>query len=350
MNVVLLAPTPPPAGGISSWTERMQKTILKNGWRVEVVDEKLIGGRTIYGSTSKKKLSVEIRRCFRIWRDLYKALKNKENVIVQACIPAGLFSMLREIISLLITKLHRRKFIIHFRCTVPNMIHNSFTKMILKVFVSMSDCVFLLNQQSMDYMMKIAPKSRYELIPNFVEATEGVTEKHIKANIENIVYVGGVIPEKGCERIISLAKIIPNINFRLIGKVGIDTNNIPNNVILCGEKTRSEVHDELLNADVFIFLSKFPGEGFSNALAEAMAYSLPCIVTDWAANADMIEQHGGVIIKGDADEEVVEAITSLQNANVRKKMGYWNREKVMVMYSEKKITDMYVDVYENLIK
>ena len=79
-------------------------------------------------------------------------------------------------------------------------------------------------------------------------------------------------------------------------------------------------------------MSKFPGEGFSNALAEAMAYSLPCIVSDWAANADMIEQHGGVIIKGDSDEEVVEAITSLQNANVRKKMGYWNREKVMVMY------------------
>ena len=41
MNVVLLAPTPPPYGGIAVWTDRMKKAKLKNGWKVKVVDEKI---------------------------------------------------------------------------------------------------------------------------------------------------------------------------------------------------------------------------------------------------------------------------------------------------------------------
>lgn len=47
-KVVLLAPTPPPAGGIAGWTMRMLEANLKNGWKVEVVDEKLIGNTGIF--------------------------------------------------------------------------------------------------------------------------------------------------------------------------------------------------------------------------------------------------------------------------------------------------------------
>ena len=39
MKTVLLAPTPPPAGGIAKWTMRMLNATLKNGWTVSVVDE-----------------------------------------------------------------------------------------------------------------------------------------------------------------------------------------------------------------------------------------------------------------------------------------------------------------------
>ena len=46
-KVVLLAPTPPPIGGIASWTNRMLMSKLPDGWQIGVVDEKIIGERTI---------------------------------------------------------------------------------------------------------------------------------------------------------------------------------------------------------------------------------------------------------------------------------------------------------------
>ena len=122
MKVILLAPLPPPAGGIAGWTQRMTEVQLKNGWEVNVVDEKVIGGRSVFGKEAKKNLMIEIKRSVKIWQNLSLSLKNKESRIVQSCIPAGTTSMLREIICALITKIHRRKFIVHFRCTIPNMV------------------------------------------------------------------------------------------------------------------------------------------------------------------------------------------------------------------------------------
>ena len=76
------------------------------------------------------------------------------------------------------------------------------------------------------------------------------------------------------------------------------------NVFLVGVLNRSEVMREMSEADVFVFLSKYIGEGFSNALAEAMASGLPCLVSDWAANADMIENKGGIVVESNDVNEI----------------------------------------------
>ena len=53
MKVVLLAPTPPPIGGIAQWTVRMMEANLKNGWEVLGVDEKMVGKRELFGERVK---------------------------------------------------------------------------------------------------------------------------------------------------------------------------------------------------------------------------------------------------------------------------------------------------------
>ena len=59
MKVILLAPTPPPAGGIAGWTARMLKAELKNGWTIRVVDEKVIGKRGVFGQSNKRNYVTE---------------------------------------------------------------------------------------------------------------------------------------------------------------------------------------------------------------------------------------------------------------------------------------------------
>ena len=348
MKVILLAPTPPPAGGIAGWTKRMMQAKLKNGWQVVVVDERVIGGREVFGSKSKKKLHVEIVRCLRIWWDLWKALSDEEATVVHSCIPSATLSMLREYVCALITKLHRRKFIIHFRCTVPNTTKGKFGNWMLRRMCNISDLVMVLNGQTVDYIQPIT-KTPIVLIPNFIDATELSDQREINPELKNIVYVGGVIAEKGCLEIIEAAKAHPGITFRLVGQpdeeIVAAAQNV-SNVFLVGATDRQGVQQELARADAFVFLSYFSGEGFSNALAEAMAAGLPCVVTDWAANADMIEDQGGVVIPVRSAEKAIKAIETIKPQAVRQKMSLFNVDKVNTSYSAAKVLDMYVEAYE----
>lgn len=147
MKVVLLAPIPPPVGGIAMWTVRMMNAELKNGWQVEVVDEKILGSREFFGDKVKHDYKAEVKRCLNIWKGLRKALRDKNARVVHACVAANSMPVMREIISAVITKCHRRKFVIHFRCTVPNMVKSKLNRTVVRLLCNLSDCVMVLNQQ-----------------------------------------------------------------------------------------------------------------------------------------------------------------------------------------------------------
>ena len=215
MKVILLAPTPPPVGGIAMWTMRMMNARLKHGWKVEIVDEKIIGNREFFGDKVKHNIKDEVNRCFNIWNGLRKALNDKEAKVVHSCIPANTLPVIREIVCAVITKLKHRKFIIHFRCTVPNMVKSRLNRIVVKILCNISDCVMVLNKQSADFI-KLLSKTEIQNIPNFIDAEEFQKEHVINETIKTVLYVGGVIESKGCIDLVKVAKVFPEIEFRLI--------------------------------------------------------------------------------------------------------------------------------------
>ncbi|MBQ0110313.1 MAG: glycosyltransferase [Oscillospiraceae bacterium] len=261
--------------------------------------------------------------------------------------------MLREYVCARITKKKGRKFVIHFHCTIPNTTNGKFAWFLLKKLCKISDMIFVLNSQSQTCLNKIT-NTPIKTIPNFVNENEIVESRRINNDLKTVLYVGGIIESKGISDILKTAQRMPELSFRLIGEgencfkdYALKSNL--NNVIFTGPKDKNGVIDELKNADVFLFLSHFDGEGFSVALTEAMASGLPCIVTDWAANADMIGENGGVITKvGDIDA-VVNAFNMIKPYNVRKKQSEANIQKVMLCYNDKVVLDMFVDAYEEML-
>lgn len=351
-KVILLAPTPPPAGGIARWTERMLNTELEDNWKIELVDEKVIGGREVFGSKTRKNILVEVKRCMNIWKNLNIKLQEKNAFVVHSCIPSETLSMLREYVCACITKHYKKKFIIHFRCTVPNTTKGIIGNFLLKLLCKKSDRIIVLNNQSAEYL-KTLTKTDLEIIPNFINISEMDCKREIKENINKIIYVGGVIKEKGCLDIIKVAENFPEIEFRLVGKADENVKNIAQNnknIVLVGTKNSDEIKKELNSADVFLFLSYYKGEGFSNALAEAMAKGLPCIVTDWAANADMIENKGGIVVPCKSPDKVIDAIKKMKDPNIRKIQSEFNINKVKMNYSDIIVIKRYVNVYEACLK
>lgn len=349
-KVVLLAPTPPPIGGIAAWTVRMMNATLPNDWKVEVVDEKIIGKREFFGDKTKHDIKSEIKRCHGIWNGLRKALQDKAAKVVHACIAANTMPVLREYISACITKIRGRKFVIHFRCTIPNIVGGRLNVIALKMLCNKADCVMLLNKQSEDYIKGIT-KTKTVVIPNFVDAQEVVDSHEIRERVQRVLYVGGVIESKGCLDIIEVARSFPEIKFKLIGNPEegcVKAAEKMPNVILAGTMPHSEIIKEMKQADVFMFLTFFPGEGFSNSLAEAMAAGLPCIVTDWAANKDMIEDKGGVVVPVHGIIEACKGLEWMADQGLRKQQSEFNIDKIKREYADSVVQAQYVKCYESL--
>ena len=353
MKVVLLAPTPPPAGGIAGWTARMIKAKLGHEWYVTVVDEKLVGKREVFGDKTKINILSEIKRCFKIWRKLRIELKDKETKIIHSCIPSRTFAMLREYICAILTKIYRKKFIIHFRCTIPNTTQGILGNFFLKRLCNISDFIITLNSQSEEYLSNIT-KTPSIIVPNFISKEE-IRESHtIRDNINKVLYVGGVIESKGAIDMLKVAKNFKHIEFRFVGKIeqkvlNFAKENNLNNAIFLGAQDKEFIKKELEEADVFMFLTYFFGEGFSNALAEAMAAGLPCIVTDWAANADMIGGNGGFVVQIKSPEEASVALKKAFPKYIRKRQSDYNISKVSQCYVDEVILSKYIDIYSKLI-
>ena len=351
MKVILLAATPPPIGGIATWTLRMLDVDPSYGCEFYLVDEKMIGGRDMFGN-NKRSLLMECKRSVNIWRDLLRKLRTTNADIVQACIASTTLSMMRELVCAYITKFHRKKFIMHFHCTVPNTRDSILWKGLVKKLCKMSNRIFVLNNQSEEFLRKFA-KVPIEIIPNFVEADEIVIDRQINQELKTVLYVGGVVESKGVLDIIETAKLCPDIVFRLVGnpeqKV-VDCAREIKNVVITGPLQKSEVTAELRGADVFMFLSKFKGEGFSVALLEAMSAGLPCIVSDWAANKDMIGVDGGIVLSKVTPETIRDALHSLEKIDVRKSCSRRNIHTVKNNYTAdknfKKICESYSDTIQ----
>lgn len=352
-KVLLISHFPPPNGGIATWTKRLLQIGLPGEWEIHHINSNMIGGRD--SKDTNIRLKDEMQRCFGIWGKEIKALKeDTENQIkvVHTCIPCKLLGMYREIITGIIAKVYKRKFILHCRCTVPNVVNSGFKRFVFRMLSNLCDGIIVLNGKSLEFVRTNTRKScKVELIPNFVSKEELIDgEREYKDDLLDLIYDGGVIAEKGCDLIIEAAKELPDIKFHLIGSVGseIKALDCPDNVILYGNKDKNFVQKMLLACDAFLFLTHFWGEGFSNSLVEAMSAGLPCIVSDWSANADMIDNEGGVVISSPDKSELIKAIKALKNKSIREKMGIHNALKAKSSYSETVIVPEYVKFYEGI--
>lgn len=351
-KVVMLAPTPPPVGGMATWTMRVLSGKLKNDWQSVLVEERIIGKREMFGNQTKRNLLAEAKRCLRIWGDLKKALKDPEALVVHSSIPAATGAIIREYICGHITRNRKRKFIVHFHCTIPNTVRSKLNRFVLKQICKVCDGIIVLNQQSKDYLAAIT-KMPVWIVPNFVDDEELVESHKINETIKTALYVGGVIETKGCLEIIKLAKAYPDIEFRMVGRADsriVDAAQGLTNVTFVDLLDRDGVRKELANADVFLFLSFFASEGFSCALTEAMAAGLPCLVSDWAANKVMIEDKGGRVVPVKATQAAIDALSEMMPADFRQAQSQFNIHKVRTQYSKEVVLGSYVNCYEAVLE
>ena len=118
-------------------------------------------------------------------------------------------------------------------------------------------------------------------------------------------------------------------------------------VILTG--MRKDIPDCLRVMDIYVQPSLF--ENISNSVLEAMATGLPVISTNVGGIREILDHNrNGLIVELGNDNSMAEALASLiKNAEQRKIMGKFAREKVADSFSIQKMVSDYEVLYQNLL-
>ena len=110
-----------------------------------------------------------------------------------------------------------------------------------------------------------------------------------------------------------------------------------------------EVASWLASSDVFVLPSH--AEGMSNALLEACAAGLPCVVTDVGSNREVLGPDNSECVVADGDVDRLAEVLSMLCAqpDVRITMGRRLRDRAISVYGIDAVCDRYETVYGEVV-
>lgn len=349
MKILLVSPLPPPSGGIATWTVMYKDYCEQHGIPLHIVNNALQGKRAAKTS-NRHSIVDELKRMLHVLRSFRKVLRNEKPDVVHLNTSCTKYGMIRDCMCVRMAKKARVPVMLHCRCNIEDQLKG---KMAVKAFqraCKMAARVLVLNHSSQQYARQYAG-DKVIIVPLFVGREKILPRDTIAPEIKKVLYVGHVRREKGTPEILETARHFSDIQFQLIGPVQEDIRQLPcpDNVEMPGNQPLEQLQQYLREADLFLFPSHT--EGFSNALAEAMAAGLPVICTDVGANKIMIEDRGGIIVPVGNSEEIISAIQSLNgNQALRGQMSAWNLEKVRSHYLLDAVMETLLTLYKEVAR
>jgi glycosyltransferase involved in cell wall biosynthesis len=204
-----------------------------------------------------------------------------------------------------------------------------------------------------------------QVIPNGIDTNTFRPSESAREQVRAELGIGADTPLIGCIARCDPMKDHLNV-FSALGRVGADARLLlagkgtepgnhnlsaqirmgglgPEQVIRLGD--RRDTHRIIAALDVLVLGSAF-GEGFPNALGEAMACGVPCVATDVGDNAAIIGGCGGVVPPRDP-EALAEAMSQLLalSSDERRALGLRARERIQKDYALSAMVRRYSEVY-----
>ena len=189
-----------------------------------------------------------------------------------------------------------------------------------------------------------------------------VTHENIR-----ILFVGRLIEKKApLDALKAFAKVCEtreNAELRIIGsgeqesdiKSGIREYGLENRVVMLGEKTRSEVMEELAGADIFFLPSKTAAngdrEGIPVSILEASSSGVPVASTRHTGIPEAVidGETGFLVQERDIQSMAEKLIRLIENPELRFRMGKAGRERVEKYFTREREIDELEKLFSDVI-
>lgn len=268
-------------------------------------------------------------------------------------------SIFRKSIVSTIAVLLNKKYIIHAHSSELGHFYNNQKKLlqyILDFMLTRSNCLIALSNRWKDFYRDIChvDESKITVLPNPVEIPKK-NEKSISTKVR-FIYLGIMNENKGALRVLEAIKRLPDnlkeqLRITLAGNGEIEKvrnfvtdNSLDRYVTVLSWVNEEKRKELLLNSDVFILPSR--NEGLPMAMLEAMAYSLPIIISPVGGIPEFVKDgHNGFLANpGDISSIENSIVKLLENMELRLEMGKNARrtvEALDVRIYMKKLSDLY---------
>lgn len=338
MRLCLIAPAPPPFGGVANWQQIMVDEIKKrNDISLHFINiaanKRPTDGRNIFD-----RIFFSSYVMFRAYFQLKKLVKHNPPDIVHMATSGGL-GFFRDLLILRYLK----------KQSIPSVYHIHFGrsaqyraekgrcwKQLMKA-ISIADTTIAIDRDSYDILKPIAKK--VELVNNPIQTSK--YDKYEKTETNTILYLGWIIKAKGIEELLLAFSIFNEKHngqycLELVGP-GLDKyvselkNNYPiTGVKIVGEVSHEEAMKKLSKARILVLPSYT--EGFPNVILEAMAMGKCIVATDVGAIPEMLQDNAGILIKPKNIDNIVAALELSEDDDIRRKYGEDARRRVMQEY------------------
>lgn len=349
MKIMLITQLPPPSGGIATWSKAyLEYMNKKNGIEILCINCALEGKRAENFNT-KRSLLTEIKRMWRIIKQIQRKKNEKFDVVHlnSACSSLGI---IRDwICTLIIGKKH--PIVFHCHCTVNDQLRNNpLSIAIFKQIAHRVTKVVVLNDISKEWVKETTGVDAV-ILPNFISSATVVEEKQKKTEqIEEVFFAGHLLYSKGVQEMAAIARENSNVHFTLAGVYQDDVRELfqLENVTLLGDVEHQRVMQALDNSDLFLFLSHT--EGFSISLLEAMARGVPVLASDVGANKEMICDKGGLIVPAKNENEAKMRFEEMRGKSSKEleAISKWEINRVLNYYTPEMVLENLFNIYERI--
>jgi glycosyltransferase involved in cell wall biosynthesis len=219
------------------------------------------------------------------------------------------------------------------------------------IFVAMTDVI------AANYRKAGVPDCKIEIIPNGIEVQQSLPDPS-RLGTGKCLFVGNLYqqPAKGIDILLKawpkVLNILPMASLTIVGDGAIDKYRdyimnlgLEQSISFVGKKDSRNYY---LTHDLFILPSR--REGMSNALMEAMLYSLPVVATSISGNIDLIDVDGGRLVPPNDSEALSEAIIEmLRKPDCLSMMGRHNRDTIVKKCSITAVAHAYQECYSLIL-
>lgn len=369
IKVLLVAPLPPPIGGIASWTLNVtayHKSLESKDINLTLCDSSS-KGRRITSRSHLVRIYVGIINSFKIYQRVKNYIKNKPDVI--HLVSSASFSLLKDLLIIKLAKRNSIPVITHWRFgRIPQLAeHNNWEFKLLRRVIQKSSRSIVIDLTSYSTLIKKGFTNVIQM-PNPIAAdvghqTKALVDNYKKRPTGDILFVGHVVTGKGVFELVEACTPNQMVNrLTLIGPYEEHTKDTllaiakeRNNgswLSFLGALDKPEVLEKMREHSI-IALPSYT-EGFPNVVLEGMAMGTAIIGTYVGAIPEMLDVKSihpcGICVPHQNTEELKKAIEyAVNNPKKMEEMAKNGLKKVLSSYTMEQVFAEYHEHWLNAL-